>query len=222
MADRHAELQDLLDRLVASARARRIREAWAEAAERLGLAHHAEPRLFDDVIDGTFAGLSVRVTHLALVELMALSSVVSVDALGALPSELVLEAEDLIGAYDWARAAERPPSSTAYRSADAEARAIDARMRSLLLGEGGGIGAALRQGSVTYHHAGPVDDGELLIAIVHALTELVRALVASPDAIPDQLLTQAQTATSASVRERCAEMLRRCYPTRPHSSSLPP
>jgi len=67
-----------------------------------------------------------------------------------------------------------------------------------------------------------VDDGELLIAIVHAVTELLRALVTAPDAIPDQLLTQAQTAASASVRERCAEMLRRCYPTRPHSASLPP
>jgi hypothetical protein len=218
---RQDELQALLDRLLASARARTIRAAWDHAAERLGLELRAAPRLFDDVVEGAVDGHPVRVAHLTMPELPALSAVVSIDALGGFPPELVLEASDLLGAYDWARATEAARSSiTAYRGGGA--RPLEPEVRAMLHGASASYGACLRQGGLRYHHQGPLDDGAAIVALVHALAEVTRALLACPDAIPDQLLAEAQGGASELFRARAAEMLARCYPACPHRSSLPP
>ena len=182
---RRDELSAKVGALVAVARARRIRDAWADAAKRLGLEHTVASTLLDDVLQGVVDGVPVRAEHLPLRELRRLHLVIEADALGALPRALSLDPPALLRAYDRALELDPPPSSrrdgppsSVYRHAPSGM--LDGAARALLGGaEGDAMGAAARDGKIVYQHAAPLEDGATLAALVCGVAMLATTLARS-------------------------------------------
>jgi len=179
---RRDELAEKVGELVAAARVRRIRDAWGDAAKRLGLEHRAAPRLFDDVIVGVIGGVPVRAAHLPLVELRRLNTVVEADSLGAVPPDVALDPAALLERYDRIREDEPPPSSrhgdaprTVYReSAIVE---LDVETRAMVGGKSGdALGASVHAGKIVYQHGSPIEDGATLASLLGAVAALATAL----------------------------------------------